>query len=176
MIFKFKIVSDEVNSFSREIEIDSENNFESLRNVILDSVAYSKDDPSSFFLCDDDWTMREEIVQFDMGVSSDQNIWIMADTKLSEMVDEEGQKLMFVFDYLDERAFFMELKEIIPGKTLPQPLCTRKEGKAPIQKKEFITPSKPVKTKPVEDIDLDFYGDSDFNPEELGEGFDDFNF
>lgn len=57
----------------------------------------------------------------------------MADTPISEMVEEEGQRLIFVFDYLTERSFFMELRKILPGKKLLDPLCTRKEGKAPAQ-------------------------------------------
>lgn len=175
MIYKFKIVSDEVSNFFREIEIDSESNFDSLRIAILQSVDFNEDEPTSFFLCDDDWTMREEVTQFDMGASSDQDIWLMADTSLSEMIDEEGEKMMFVFDYLNERALYMELKEITPGKTLSSPVCTRKEGNPPAQKKKIPTPQKPT-IKSIDDIGLDFYGDSEFNPEELGEGFDDLDF
>lgn len=178
MIYKFKIVSDEVNNFLREIEIDSEDDFMSLRTAIFDSVNFSKDELSSFFLCDDDWTMREEITQHDMGALSDQDVWIMAETRLSEMIDEEGQKMMFVFDYLHERAFYMELKEIIPGKIMSAPLCTRKEGKAPIQVKKLNIDS--ITTKPsvksIDDIGLEFYGDSEFDAEELEEGFEDLNF
>ena len=59
MVYKFKLVSDEVSNFSREIEIDANSSFLQLRNAILDSVDYSKDDIDSFFLCDDEW-QREE--------------------------------------------------------------------------------------------------------------------
>ena len=71
MVYKFKLVSDEVSNFAREIEIDSESTFLQLRNVILDSVDYSKDELDSFFLCDDDWAKQEEITLEDMGSSSD---------------------------------------------------------------------------------------------------------
>lgn len=135
MVYRFKIVSDEVNNFSREIEIDSDASFLQLRNAILESVGYSKDELDSFFLCDDNWEKREEITIEDMGSSSDQDIWIMADTTVSEMIEEEGQRLIFVFDYLTERCFFMELRKILPGKWLKDPLCTRKEGNAP---KQFV--------------------------------------
>ena len=53
MVYRFKIVSDEVDNFCREIEIDSDANFLELRNAILDSVGYTKDEMSSFFLCDE---------------------------------------------------------------------------------------------------------------------------
>ena len=106
MVYKFKLVSDEVSNFSREIEIDANSSFLQLRNAILDSVDYTKDDIDSFFLCDDEWQRQEEITLEDMGSSSDQDIWIMEDTPLNELIEEEGQKLVFVFNYLTERSFF----------------------------------------------------------------------
>ena len=133
MVYKFKLVSDEVSNFSREIEIDANSSFLQLRNAILDSVDYTKDDIDSFFLCDDEWQRQEEITLEDMGSSSDQDIWIMEDTPLNELIEEEGQKLVFVFNYLTERSFFMEMKEAIPGRTLRDPICTVKRGKAPEQ-------------------------------------------
>lgn len=133
MVYRFKIVSDEANNFCREIEIDSDANFLQLRDAILDSVGYTKDELDSFFICDDNWEKREEITMEDMGSSSDQDIWLMADTTVSDLVEDEGQRLIFVFDYLTERSFFMELRKIIPGKSLDEPVCTRKDGKAPAQ-------------------------------------------
>ena len=38
MIFTFRIVSDEVDNFKREIKIDADNTFLDLRNAICDSV------------------------------------------------------------------------------------------------------------------------------------------
>ncbi len=105
MVYKFKLVSDEVSNFSREIEIDANSTFLQLRNAILDSVGYAKDDIDSFFLCDDEWQRQEEITLEDMGSSSDQDIWIMGDTPLNELIEDEGQKLVFVFDYMTERSF-----------------------------------------------------------------------
>ena len=61
MVYKFKLVSDEVSNFSREIEIDASASFLQLRNAILDSVDYSKDDIDSFFLCDEEWQRQEEM-------------------------------------------------------------------------------------------------------------------
>ena len=51
MIFKFTILSDEVEDFVRIIEIDSESSFLDLQNAILDSVDYETNQMTSFFLC-----------------------------------------------------------------------------------------------------------------------------
>lgn len=180
MVYKFKLVSDEVSNFSREIEIDASSTFLQLRNAILDSVGYAKDDIDSFFLCDDEWQRQEEITLEDMGSSSDQDIWLMSDTPLNELIEEEGQKLVFVFDYMTERSFFMEMKESVPGRNLADPICTIKRGKAPAQVidlNEFETKIDQAAKKQTEDLDMDdFYGDSQFNEDELGSGFDDLSF
>lgn len=177
MVYRFKLVSDEVSNFSREIEIDANSSFLQLRNAILDSVDYTKDDIDSFFLCDDEWQRQEEITLEDMGSSSDQDIWIMEDTPLNELIEEEGQKLVFVFDYMTERSFFMEMKESMPGKKLSDPICTVKRGKAPAQyidMDEFEKKIDATAAKQMEDLDIeDFYGDSEFNDDELATGFDD---
>jgi len=179
MVYRFKLVSDEVSNFAREIEVDAESTFLQLRNAILDSVDYHKNDMNSFFLCDDDWSRHEEITLEDMGSASDQDIWIMADTPISELVEDEGQKLIFVFDYLTERSFFMDLKEVIPGKTLSEPICTFKKGKAPSQAIDLDEFDRKIDQTAAstlgDDLDLDFYGDSQYNEEEIGEGFDDLN-
>ena len=174
MVYRFKIVSDEVNHFSREIEIDSDSTFLELRNAILDSVGYPKDELDSFFLCDDNWEKREEVTLEDMGSASDQDVWLMADTPLSELIEDEGQRLIFVFDYLTERCFFMELRKIIPGKTLKDPLCTRKEGNPPkreIDIEEFDAAvekriSKEA-SKATEDFEEDMYGSESYNDDDL---------
>ena len=61
MIYKFRIVSDEVDNFKREICIDSDASFLELHDAILDSVGFSKDQMTSFFICDDDWEKKTEI-------------------------------------------------------------------------------------------------------------------
>ena len=54
MIYNFRIVSDEVDNFKREIQIDADATFLDLRNAICDSVGYDKTQFSSFFMCDED--------------------------------------------------------------------------------------------------------------------------
>lgn len=181
MVYRFKLVSDEVSNFSREIEIDSDSTFLQLRNAILDSVDYSKDDIDSFFLCDDEWERREEITLVEMDSSSDYDIWLMEDTPIDELVEDEGQKMVFVFDYLTERSFFMELKEIIPGRSLSEPVCTLKKGKAPMQKvdmDEFDKKIDEAAMKQAADVlDEDFYtdGTDGYNPEDIAD-YDEFNY
>ena len=158
MIYRFNIVSDEVNNFKRVIEIDSDATFFDLRNAILDSVDYTKDQMDSFFICDDDWSKRIEITLTDMGTDSDVDVYLMEDTKLSDLIEEDDQKLLYVFDYLPARAFFMEMKESIPGQYLSAPVCTKKVGKAGPQNidiDEFTESSADVQSQGILDDEFD---------------------
>lgn len=180
MVYRFKLVSDEAANFSREIEIDSESNFLQLRNSILDSVGFSKDEMNSFFICDDDWQRKDEVTLVDMGSSSDCDIWLMDETPVGELVEDEGQKMMFVFDYLTERSFFMELKEIIPGRSLSEPICTLKKGNAPkqvVDMEEFDKQVDALAMKQAADVlDEEYYNEEGgYDPEDI-ENLDDFNF
>ena len=171
MLFRFLILSDEVDDFKREIKIDSEATFLDLHNAILDSVGYTKDQMCSFFICEDDWSKNTEITLVEMDTASEEDNYIMEDTRLEELLEDEHQKLLYVFDYMTERAFFMELREIIPGKDMDKPECSISLGNPPVQIMSFddFTP----KAGGTQDLGEDFYGDSEFDIDELDkEGFD----
>jgi len=170
MVYKFRILSDEVDNFVREIAIDSEASFLDLHSAILESVGYSSDQMSSFVICNDDWEKETEITLIEMDSSPEVDSWIMEDTKLSDLIEDEGQKLMYIFDYLTERSFFIEAFQFIPAKTLAHPKCLLSEGDAPTQTTDFEDISSDSALKLT--IDDDFYGDQDFDIDELdADGF-----
>jgi hypothetical protein len=170
MVFKFRILSDEVDAFTREIAISSEASFLDLHNAILDCVGYTPDQMTSFFLCNDEWEKETEVTLIEMDSSPEVDSWIMESTKLSELIEDEGQKLLYVFDYLTERAFFLEAFQFVPGKDLAQAKCLFSEGDAPAQVVDFD--EKTLETTSNINIDEEFYGDQDFDMDELdADGF-----
>lgn len=173
MVYKFLILSDEVDHFAREIEIDSEATFLELNDAILESVGYTKDQLTSFFICENNWEKKTEVTLMDMETDFDEDSWVMGETRLSELLEEEKQRMLFVFDNMTERAFFIELREIITGKNLKKAVCTKSVGNPPAQTIDFEEMEKNVKSNDL-GIDEDFYGDDDYDPSELdAEGFDD---
>lgn len=180
MVYRFRIVSDEVENFRREIEIDADSTFLALRNAICESTGYDKGMPSSFFVCDDGWERDVQISLEEVESDSSEDVYLMEDSVLSDFVEDEGQRLLFAFDYdAPERVLYMELKETEPGRTIYDPLCSVSRGKAPAQHIEAEEPAaKPVKTViPTPDIEEEFYGSSEFNPDEFdAEGFDEMTF
>lgn len=175
MIYRFLILSDEVDDFVREISIDASATFFDLHNAILDSVDYNKDQMTSFFLCEDNWEKEQEITLVEMDSGSEYDNLVMSDTVLEDQVQDEGQKILYIFDYLSDRAFFIELKEIIPSKYLDEAVCSFSKGKAPdqvVSEMDFST-----NMNSALPFDESFYGDEGFNLDEIDEegftGFDD---
>ena len=137
MIYRFTIISDEVDDFIREIQIDPEATFYDFHEAILKSAGYANDQMTSFFICDDDWEKEKEITLEEMDDNPEMDSWVMKETQLSELVEDEKQKLLYVFDYMTERCFFIELSEIITGKEMKGAKCTKKAGEAPKQTVDF---------------------------------------
>ena len=178
MIYRFIIVSDEVDDFRRDILIDSDATFMELHEAILHAVGYTKDQITSFFICDSDWTKQTEITLIDMDSSSDEDSYVMDSTRLSELLDE-GQKLVYVFELLTDRCFYMELREIIPGKHLDKPEVVKSVGRAPqqVSQMEDLDFSGSGRNSHYDEDD-DFYdefGDEDYDEEDL-ENFSDDTF
>jgi len=173
MVYQFTILSDEADNFVRVINIDSEAKFIDLHNAILDSVSYEKNLMTSFFICDDNWEKGQEVTLVEMESSSEYDNLVMEDTTLEELLVDENQKMLYVFDMMSDRVFFIELTEIIPRKTLAKPVCVTSEGDAPVQ----IMADDGITVVPKANVDENFYGDEDYELDELDqEGFGEMNF
>lgn len=169
MVFKFVLLSDEVDGFMREIHIDSDATFLELNNAILDSVGYTKDQMTSFLICNDYWEGENEITLMEMDTASDMDSLVMDKVRVEEFASEEGQKLRFIFDPMNERCFYMELKEVKTRESLPAPICKRSKGNPPAQMLDGLFMDIPEPK--AGDLDIDnlenFEGDEGFNEDEL---------
>lgn len=163
MIFRFIIISDEVDDFMREIQIDSDATFLDFHKAIQESCGYEDGQMTSFTMCENGWEKAEEITLEDMGKDASEDTYVMSETKLSEFLEDEKQHLLYTFDPLADRIFFIELAEIITRKNLSEPKVTRKHGEAPQQTLDFdeLMAKNPVGLDDdiFDDDDDDLYGD-----------------
>ena len=53
---------------------------------------------TSFFICDDDWEKEKEVTLEEMDDNPEMDSWVMKETTISELVEDEKQKL-YSFDY-----------------------------------------------------------------------------
>ncbi len=174
MVYKFRLLSDEVEDFRRDIEIDADATFIELNNAILECVGYPDDQMTSFFICNERWIKQVEITREDMGSMSEEENYIMAETVIGDLVEEEKQKLMYVFDPLGDRVFYMELCKIEFGKEIDAPVCTRSVGEAPAQSLDFEElMSKAPAVGASDEFSDEFYGSDEYDDDDLDpEGFD----
>ena len=168
MIYKFTLISDEVDNFKREIQIDPDSNFIQLHQAIFKSVKYAPVEDAAFIICDDDWEPREEVKLSDSDDNPEVDVWLMDNTPISEFVEDEKQRLVDMYDMKDQRSFYLELTEIIIGKSIKNPKCSNSIGEAPIQ---FIAEEVVVTKQKKIDVDESFYGDTDYDSLEI-EGFE----
>ena len=175
MIYKFRLLSDEVEDFRRDIEIDSDATFYDLHSAILAATGYSDDQMTSFFLCNDRWEKETEITLEDMGSRSDEDTWVMRDTIIGDMIEEEKERMLYVFDPLADRVFFIELNKIKYGESIDEPKCTKSIGEPPVQALDFdeIMKKSDAGATNYDEFDDDFYGSEGYNEDELdADGFD----
>ena len=131
MIFEFRIkCKDEKNNFALTILVDENQTFLDFHNSIYMCSSFETTQMTSFFISDDDWNRRTEITLMEV----DDKIPSMEKTKVNELVNNKGDKLLYLFDFFSDRFFIIELVNIIDNDNKKRlPLCIQAVGEAPQQ-------------------------------------------
>ncbi len=178
MIYKIAFSCEEGDNFRLVFEADPDATFLELHEAILSAVKYNNDQMTSFFMCNDRWEKEQEVTLIEMDRNFDYDNMVMDRTHLADLMKEQGQRLIYIFDPMFERYFFGSLKEILPG-SMTGVKCVEKKGKAPKQLHEEDPLSGIVGKNGKADWEDDenFYGDSQYDEGELDmEGFQDLSF
>ncbi len=125
MLYTITAASPEVDDFVLELQIESDATFESLHRLIRESCGWGAGNPATFYLCDHRWRRERAIPE--SGYEDD----VMADVELGDLLDDEGQRMQYVFDARARRALLLEVTRIAYGKHIDEPLCRRRHGTAP---------------------------------------------
>ena len=132
MIYHFKINSQELKNFQLEVELDENHSFFDFHSIIQKSLGFESHQLASFFISDSRWKKLKEISMLDLGINGSA-YFIMQKTKLSDLIISKEQKLLYTFDFLNDRSFYLELTGIIMEKNLSEPFVTLKQGDSPVQ-------------------------------------------
>ncbi len=130
MVYKFVVLSDEDESFVREFEFLDSHTLMDFHNMIQEELEFDKSQMASFYLATDNWEKEEEFTLFDMGTGSS----TMEVAVLEEIIFRKNQKLLYVFDFFNDRALFVEYtgeEKEIEGRDYP--VCTNSKGVPPKQ-------------------------------------------
>lgn len=132
MIYHFKIHSRKFDDFQMEVSLDGNHTFLNFHCFIQECLGFESHQLASFFVSDARWKKLKEISQLDMGLKSSV-FFSMHKTKLSEMLYSTKQKLIYTFDFFNDRSFYIELTGIIMTQNLNEPLVALKRGRTPVQ-------------------------------------------
>ncbi|MEI8225819.1 MAG: hypothetical protein WCG82_07815 [Bacteroidota bacterium] len=130
MVYKFVVLSDEDESFVREFEFLDSHTLLDFHNLIQDELEFDKSQMASFFMATDNWEKEEEFTLFDMGTGSS----TMEVAVLEDIIFRKNQKLLYVFDFFNERSLFVEYTGESKEKDGREyPSCTNSKGIPPKQ-------------------------------------------
>ena len=137
-LFKFRVIMDTEKDVFRDIEIETESNFDSLHKAVLDAFDFEQGEMASFYLSGEEWSKGLEISLMDMG-GVDEDSLSMSTTILSDMVMKPGDKILYVYDFMRMWIFYIELMEVKKDKpSTIYPRVALAFGDAPSQdSKEF---------------------------------------
>ena len=143
--YRFRLLCDDQDEFLRDIEIKPAQTFKEFHDFILKSVEIADHELASFYICDSHWNKLKEITLIDMGVKEMEQlpdeddirepldvpipVAIMEKVRLKDLIDDPHQRILFEYNFLNPRIFFIELMKIVdadPKKDYP--ICTKKEG------------------------------------------------
>ncbi|MBE6208822.1 MAG: hypothetical protein E7128_01095 [Rikenellaceae bacterium] len=115
MILRFRMLSDENDAFLREYEMPYDATLLDFNDYICRSLHYDSD-MASFFLSDAEWNKGREFTLMDMGFDedmpeemADQMPQYMGNVTLGQIMHHNRDRLIYMFDMLAERAFYLEL-------------------------------------------------------------------
>ena len=107
MIYKIRVILDTKEDVIRDIAVNNETTLEDLHNFISKAFGFDGTEMASFYLTDDQWNQGEEIPLFNMSETNDavsmQNFFI------KDVLNEDKDKLIYVYDFFSMWSFFVEL-------------------------------------------------------------------
>ncbi len=131
MVLYIRLLSNDVEDFIMEVAISHSANFMTLHNFLQKNLNFDPSNMASFVITDSDWNRLKEISLMKMN-EEDEGTLLMEETLLADFLKEKKQRLLYVFDFFSERAFFMEVFDIKKGE-LKEPMLLKKEGTIPKQ-------------------------------------------
>jgi hypothetical protein len=173
MVYKFRVILDVEEDIFRDIAILDEDTLEDFHNAIVNAFGFDGLEIASFYTCDDTWNQEDEISLFDTGdVIGEQKI--MSDYQLSELLNKENTKIIYVYDFINMWTFLVELASIeeqVIGNTYPETLFSHGEMPEESVEKSFEAEN--------DDIYNDFeddYDEDDLDMLDGGESYEDYGF
>lgn len=141
-VYKFRCLLAEQDEFLRDIEIRPGQTFRDFHEILIHSSGLSGTELASFFKCDSGWHKLKEITLIDMQEEQEEAVddeprklvkrlpmAVMDDVKIRDIIDDPHQRIVYEYDFLNPKVFFIELLKIKDGdESVIYPVCVKQEG------------------------------------------------
>ncbi len=114
MIFRFRMLSDENDYFIREYEVPYDMGLTDFNDFLCGDLRFDKGGITSFFTSNALWEKGREFTSEDMcspGSCDGEAPVPMADVLLGQIIRQNRDRLIFLFDVFGDRGLFLELTE-----------------------------------------------------------------
>lgn len=169
MVLTLTVASKEVEDFVLNVKIDSDATFADLNRVIREACGWTDAIPATIYVCDDRWHPRTAIPEV-----GDYEHDSMDEVELGGHLEDEGQRLLYLFDPEEKRHLLMEVSRIAFGESLEHPRH-RLYGTAPEQ---VLTPEPSTIASPTDllaQLNAAALGEMDDEDEEESDDFEGFD-
>lgn len=174
--YKFRVLidTDSGTEIFRDFLISSNESLEVFYDSILKAFNFKGGQMASFYKSNNDWDKGQEITLMDMGMNEGGDpVFIMSQTKLSDIVTEPDQKLILVHDFMRMWCFLIELIDT-QTKAVAKPQVLLSMGEAPKEESKSLDNMDGMQFGETLDLGGDFDDifseDDDFEDDDL-EGF-----
>lgn len=104
-----RIIPDVKETVYRDVQIGGNQNLESLHQIILKAFELEGDQMASFFETNEFWEQKKEIP---MITIAEEDSKLMKDYEVSQLLKAEDDKLLYIYDFLLFRQFFVEVLSV----------------------------------------------------------------
>ena len=107
MIYRMRVILDTETDVIRDFEIEATATLEELHDAVSQSFGFAGNEMASFYRSDENWIQGEELPLVDMGVGEE----TLNEKPLNNILSENENRLIYVYDFLNLWTFFVELME-----------------------------------------------------------------
>ncbi|MDX5321774.1 MAG: plasmid pRiA4b ORF-3 family protein [Bacteroidota bacterium] len=134
-IYRFKVCFEEDEEIVRVIEIKSNQTIEDLHFAILKSIEFDSKHNALLYISDDYWKKHDKYIF--LPEAGMEEVPMFSVKKLSSLINDPHQKLLYIYDLSEQWVFLVELIGISMTEDAKKdyPYVVRSENKAPKQYK-----------------------------------------
>jgi hypothetical protein len=177
LVHKFRVILDSVEDVFRDVELIDSVKFLDLHKQILLAFNFDNSQMASFYMSNDNWDKGQEITLMKMDFDDGSSSLEMQDVTLKSLIKKKGQKLVYVYDFINMWCFFIEVLDVYISEENKDefPRVTYVFGDKPEFSSKRLTTSPEDRKLMLQNIGKKSTETSKSRKNDIFDGFDDFD-